>query len=183
MSSACDSARLTITSYEKLARLLRCLARTIRIRWRLALVTATSYLALPLLHQGYYIPLQLSTNLQATNRKSNESIENADYKTTQYVAGFRWEFISNFELLGGFISQTNKGFDFIADRNGYTEVIYYTLTNYSLTQQIKAVGIRYNFSSKAYLCALYQQSSYQDKLKNNTDFNINQFGLLYNISL
>ncbi len=129
------------------------------------------------------LTLQLSTNLQATNRKSNESIENADYKTTQYVAGFRWEFISNFELLGGFISQTNKGFDFIADRNGYTEVIYYTLTNYSLTQQIKAVGIRYNFSSKAYLCALYQQSSYQDKLKNNTDFNINQFGLLYNISL
>jgi hypothetical protein len=49
------------------------------------------------------------------------------------------------------------------------------------------VGLRINFSPKAYLCALLQQSSYQDQSSINNkamaDFKINQFGLIYNILL
>jgi predicted porin len=121
--------------------------------------------------------------MQMANRKGNEPIENVDLKMMQTTVGLRWEFSPDFELIGGIINQTNKGNDFSADRNGYTEVTYFQLNNYNLTQQITSVGLRYNFTPKIYLCALYQQSNYQDKKQNNANFKINQFGIIYNIIL
>ena len=101
----------------------------------------------------------------------------------QLTAGLRWELFTDFEFLLGFISQSNSGFDFSSDRNSYGEVTYFNLNQYDLNQQIQAFGIRYNFSEKAYLCALYQQSIYTDNLKKNADFKMNQFGIIYNITL
>ena len=129
------------------------------------------------------LSIQAATNIQMANRKGNEPIENVDLKMMQTTVGLRWEFSRDFELIGGMINQTNKGNDFSADRNAYTEVTYFQLNNYNLTQQITAVGLRYNFTPKIYLCALYQQSNYQDKKQNNANFKMNQFGLIYNIIL
>ncbi|MCX6189439.1 MAG: hypothetical protein NTW54_07550 [Bacteroidetes bacterium] len=134
-------------------------------------------------HYKKTIAFQLGVNSQSSKRTSNEVIEKVDLKMMHLNAGLRWELFTNFELLAGFISQSTRGYDFSADRNSYGEVTYFNLNHYDLNQEIKALGIRYNFSEKAYLCALYQQSSYQDKLKKNADFTMNQFGIIYNITL
>lgn len=143
----------------------------------------TNFQVHKLLHLKNTIALQLGINSQTTNRKANEAIENVDLKMMQLNAGLRWEVFTGFEFLAGFISQSNSGFDFSSDRNSYGEVTYFNLSHYDLNQKIQALGIRYNFSEKAYLCALYQQSSYTDKLKKNADFTMNQFGIIYNITL
>jgi hypothetical protein len=125
--------------------------------------------------------LHFGTNMQLTKRNSTEAIENIDFKSMQMSAGFRWEFATNFELLGGYVSQNSKGNEFTADRDAYTQVTYYTAQEYHLNQQIAAGGIRYNFTPLIYICALYQKSTYTDKLKQNADYSIDQFGLLFNM--
>jgi hypothetical protein len=89
--------------------------------------------------------------------------------------------LKDFDLLAGYILQYSKGNDFIADRNDYTEVTYFNQKQYDLKQQMKAVGLRYNFTSKIYMSAIYQQGNYTDALKQQADFKINQFGIIYNM--
>lgn len=131
--------------------------------------------------------LQLGMRLQQTTRNSEFVIENIDLKNMQISAGFQYELIPDFEILAGFVQQRNNGNSFITERNEYAEVTYFRTSNYQLKQQIAAVGLRINFSPKAYLCAMLQQSSYQDLSTVNdkamADFKINQFGLIYNILL
>ena len=131
--------------------------------------------------------VQLGLRLQQTTRNSIYANENIDYKNLQVSLGMNYEIIPDLELLAGFVQQQNNGNSFITERNEYSEVTYFRNSNYNLTQQIAAVGLRINFSPKAYLCALLQQSSYQDQSSINNkamaDFKINQFGLIYNILL
>lgn len=131
--------------------------------------------------------LQLGMRLQQTTRNSELVIENIDLKNMQISAGIQYELIPDFEILAGFVQQNNNGNSFITERNEYAEVTYFRTSNYQLKQQIAAVGLRINFSPRAYLCAMLQQSSYQDLSTVNdkamADFKINQFGLIYNILL
>lgn len=130
-----------------------------------------------------HLSIQVSNKMQTAKRNSQETIENVDLKMNQTSFGLKWEFSEGFELMGGLINQTNKGTDFIADRNSYSEVIYFHQNNLNLTQQIKAIGLRYNFSPKVYLALLYQQSTYKDQLRTIANFNMNQLGVIYSITL
>lgn len=127
------------------------------------------------------LELQVGAMLQNTNRTSDASIENVSFKNTQAVVGLRYELWKDVDLLAGYILQNSKGNDFIADRNDYTEVTYFNQKQYDLKQQMKAVGLRYNFTSKIYMSAIYQQGNYTDSLKQQADFKINQFGIIYNM--
>lgn len=129
------------------------------------------------------LALHVGTKMEQTSRTSSDALENIDLKTNQITAGIRWEFVKNFELLGGYVIQNSDGNEYTADRDAYTSVTYYTLSTYKMNQQIASVGVRYNFNPKIYLCALYQNSTYTNKIANMADYKINQFGLIYNIIL
>lgn len=127
------------------------------------------------------LSIQVGANFQQAKRTGNIEIENVDLKNMQYQAGLTWEFIKKFELLGGLVVQNSNGADFTPDRNPYGEIIYYNLTNYDSQQQLMAIGLRYNFTSKIYLAAIFQSINYEDKTNINPDYRINQFGLLFNM--
>jgi hypothetical protein len=127
--------------------------------------------------------LQLGAMLQSSNRKSDKTIENMDLTSNQYTLGLRYELFSNFEVMVGYIHQSSNGFDYLSARNFYSEVTYFNRNDYKMNQEMTAAGIRYNFNPRTYLCLLYQQSKFTDKLNALTDFSMNQFGIIYNISL
>lgn len=135
-----------------------------------------------LINSTKVLSVQIGGNMQQTIRSSEQEIEKIDLQSMQLSAGLRWEFASNFELLGGYISQENDGNEYKADRNSYDVITYFNPVNYKIKQQIVAGGLRYNFTSKIYLCGLYQQSTFTDKLKTTADFGINQFGLIFNMT-
>jgi hypothetical protein len=144
------------------------------------------YVSVPvnkLINYSKVISIQLGINMQNTTRRSSEDIENIDLKSMQLNAGLRFELFKNFDLIGGYISQNTKGNEFVSDRNTYNEITYFNIVNYNLTQEIFAGGFRYNFGTKTYLCLLYQQNKYTDKLGNNASFKMSQYGVIYNISL
>lgn len=129
------------------------------------------------------VSLKMTTKLQDTKRNSSEQVENVDMTMFQTSVGLTVELGPGFEFLLGFINQSNKGNEFIADRNNYSEIVYFHQNKYQLMQQSKAIGLRYHFSPKTYICALYQQNVYQDKTKSMADFNTSQFGIIYSITL
>jgi hypothetical protein len=118
---------------------------------------------------------------QNTNRNSDVALENVNFKNTQATIGIRYELFKDFDLLGGFVLQNTVGDDFIADRNSYTEVTYFTQQKYDIRQQLSGLGFRYNFTPKIYLSAIFQQGVFVDDTKSTANYNINQFGIIYNM--
>lgn len=127
------------------------------------------------------LELQVGYSLQNTNRKSDIALENVNFKNSQATIGIRFELLKDFDLLGGFVLQNTVGDDFISDRNAYTEVTYFTQQKYDVSQQLSGIGFRYNFTPKIYLSAIYQQGVFVDALKTTANYNINQFGIIYNM--
>ena len=127
------------------------------------------------------LELQVGYIFQNTNRNSDVALENVNFKNTQATIGIRYELFKDFDLLGGFVLQNTVGDDFIADRNSYTEVTYFTQQKYDIRQQLSGVGFRYNFTPKIYLSAIYQQGVFVDDTKSTANYNINQFGIIYNM--
>jgi hypothetical protein len=126
--------------------------------------------------------VQLAWQSQATTRTATSSVENVDLKSNRLSAGIRWEFSPNFELMGGFVSQTTQGNDFMPDRNTFTEVVYFNQSNYDIQQQVSAIGVRYNFSSRTYISALWQSSLFKDASNKVVDYTMNQAGIIYSIA-
>jgi hypothetical protein len=127
------------------------------------------------------LELQLGAQIQNINRNSNAALENVAYKNLQTNAGIRYEIFKDFDLLAGYIAQNTNGDDFIADRNSNNEIIYFNQQKYDTKQNIKAIGVRYNFTSKIFLSTMYQQAAFTDQLKENASYNINQFSILFNM--
>jgi hypothetical protein len=127
------------------------------------------------------LELQIGSHLQNIIRKSNAVVENVAFKTVQLNTGLRYEIFKDFDLLAGYVLQNTSGDDFIADRNNYYEIIYFNQQKYNTHQNLKAVGLRYNFTSKIFLTTMFQQAAFTDALKENASYKINQFSIIYNM--
>ena len=127
------------------------------------------------------LELQAGIKMEDVTRNSDADVENVDFQNMQYTVGVRWEVFKNFDVLGGLVINNTKGDDFIADRDAFTEVTFYNQQQYDLQQQLRGVGVRYNFSPKIYLTGMYQQASFTDALEQQADYKINQFNVIYNM--
>ena len=127
------------------------------------------------------IKIQLGMNYQTTERSSILAVENVNLKTMQYQAGLEIEVLPNIDLLGGIVSTNTNGNDFIPERDNFSTIQFFNNTNYNVNQQLWALGARCRFSHNIYLTALYQTNTYDNRLDNNTNYNISQFALIYNM--
>lgn len=125
--------------------------------------------------------VQLGTNIQTSKRKSDLELETVDLKSVQFQAGFELEVLPKIDLMAGIVGIHTKGNDFMAERNIFSEIEYFSNTQYDLNQRLLAFGARCRFSEQIYLSAMYQMSRYKDNLKTLPDYDINQFSLIYNM--
>lgn len=129
------------------------------------------------------LKIQIGANYQITSRKSDVTVEEVDLKSLQFQAGVEFEFIKKIDLLLGIVGLSNKGNDFLPVRNSYSKIEYFNSANYDLSQYLSAAGIRVRFlSDRIYLCALYQRSTYTDKINVNPDYQLDQFALIFNMT-
>lgn len=125
--------------------------------------------------------MQLGMQWQGVSRKGLYAVDAVDFKSTQAQVGLRYELAKHLELLGGWMYNRTQGSDFTAERNGYSEITYFNRHQYNLKQQVTALGLRYNFTSNIYLSLFYQQQGYADANRQQADFTIRQFNILYNM--
>ncbi|MFN5460677.1 MAG: hypothetical protein ACK5AY_12265, partial [Bacteroidota bacterium] len=86
-----------------------------------------------------------------------------------------------FDLIGGYFSNNANGNEQMASRNIYTEVTDFNEYKINLSETMVGGGLRYRFSEKIFLSALYQQFDYRDKIQPNLSYGINQFLIVFNM--
>ncbi len=127
------------------------------------------------------LELQLGTQWQDVKRKGLYEVDNVDFKSRHAQIGLRYEVYKQIDLMGAWLYNTTRGFDFTTERNEFTEVIYFNRHNFNLNQQILAVGTRYNFTPAIYLAVFYQQQQYKPMNGTEASYRIGQFNILYNM--
>jgi hypothetical protein len=127
------------------------------------------------------LELQAGTHVQSIKRTSNAEVENVSYSNMQFNTGIRYEIFKDFDILGAYLMQNTSGDDFVAERNSYNSIIFFSQEKYDVQQSIGGAGLRYNFTPKIHLSTFYQRSTFADGYKQKADYNINQFSIIYNM--
>lgn len=120
-------------------------------------------------------------SIQSTKRSSEVEYEKIDLKTSMYNGGVEWEFYKHFDFLAGVIANTAKGNELLPTRNRYTEVTDFKSYQVNINEMMMGGGLRYRFSEKIFLTALYQNYNNKNNKDNKASYSINQFLILYNM--
>ncbi|MFN5181505.1 MAG: hypothetical protein ACK5D5_00620 [Bacteroidota bacterium] len=127
------------------------------------------------------LKISSGVTIQNTTRNSEIEFEKVNLNSTMVSAGIEYEFYENFDLIGGYFSNNANGNEQMASRNIYTEVTDFNEYKINLSETMVGGGLRYRFSEKIFLSALYQQFDYRDKIQPNLSYGINQFLIVFNM--
>lgn len=127
-------------------------------------------------------PIQFSVNYkyQSSQRTSNQVVESVNYHLSHTLLGVQYELMADLDLVFNYGLMMNKGEEFLADRNAYTELVYFNKINYDLKQQMSSLGLKYTFGPKAFLSTYIQQFDYMNQAVANRNYKLTQFNVLFN---
>jgi hypothetical protein len=127
-------------------------------------------------------PIQFSVNYkyQSSQRTSNQVVESVNYHLSHTLLGVQYELMADLDLVFNYGLMMNKGEEFLADRNTYTELVYFNKINYDLKQQMSSLGLKYTFGPKAFLSTYIQQFDYMNQAVANRNYKLTQFNVLFN---
>lgn len=120
-------------------------------------------------------------SLQSTTRASDISYENINLKSSLMNAGIEFEFYKNIDILTGVIYNQANGNELTPLRNSYSKVTDFKEYTVNLNELMMGAGIRYRFTEKIYLSALYQNYKNENLLSADLSYAINQFLIIYNM--
>ena len=120
-------------------------------------------------------------SFQSTIRNSEINYEEINLNSAIVNSGIEFELYKNFDFLAGFIYNQAKGNEILPSRNIYSEVIDFNEYNINIKELMLGGGLRYRFSDKIYLAALYQNYDNSNKLNSQFSYSMNQFIIIYNM--
>ncbi len=120
-------------------------------------------------------------SFQSTIRNSEINYEEINLNSAIVNTGIEFELYKNFDFLAGFIYNQAKGNEILPSRNIYSEVIDFNEYNINIKELMLGGGLRYRFSDKIYLAALYQNYDNSNKLNSQFSYSMNQFIIIYNM--
>ena len=120
-------------------------------------------------------------SFQSSIRNSETNYEEINLNSAIVNSGIEFELYKNFDFLAGFIYNQAKGNEILPSRNIYSEVIDFNEYNINIKELMLGGGLRYRFSDKIYLAALYQNYDNSNKLNSQFSYSMNQFIIIYNM--
>ena len=120
-------------------------------------------------------------SFQSSIRNSEINYEEINLNSAIVNTGIEFELYKNFDFLAGFIYNQAKGNEILPSRNIYSEVIDFNEYNINIKELMLGGGLRYRFSDKIYLAALYQNYDNSNKLNSQFSYSMNQFIIIYNM--
>jgi len=120
-------------------------------------------------------------SFQSSIRNSETNYEEINLNSAIVNTGIEFELYKNFDFLAGFIYNQAKGNEILPSRNIYSEVIDFNEYNINIKELMLDGGLRYRFSDKIYLAALYQNYDNSNKLNSQFSYSMNQFIIIYNM--
>ncbi len=120
-------------------------------------------------------------SFQSSIRNSETNYEEINLNSAIVNSGIEFELYKNIDILAGFIYNQAKGNEILPSRNIYSEVIDFNEYNINIKELMLGGGLRYRFSDKIYLAALYQNYDNSNKLNSQFSYSMNQFIIIYNM--
>jgi hypothetical protein len=127
------------------------------------------------------LKLTAGLSLQSTERASDIAYENINLKSSLMNAGIEFEFYRNIDILTGIIYNQANGNELTPIRNNYSKITDYKEYAINLNELMLGGGLRYRFTEKIYLSALYQNYRNDNLLNTDLSYAINQFLIIYNM--
>ena len=120
-------------------------------------------------------------SFQSSIRNSETNYEEINLNSAIVNSGIEFELYKNIDILAGFIYNQAKGNEILPSRNIYSEVVDFNEYNINIKELMLGGGLRYRFSDKIYLAALYQNYDNSNKLNSEFSYSMNQFIIIYNM--
>jgi len=123
--------------------------------------------------------LMIGTSMQNTSRSSEFSFETIDLQSLSYSIGIDIEFIKQFHLIAGVQGFQTSGNELLPVRDDKGEIFDFTEFKVNGSEAIYSGGLRFDFTDKIYLAAMYDSFmfSYDDIVP----YQLNQFLIVYNM--
>lgn len=127
------------------------------------------------------IDLEFAYWNENTKRDGEEAFENVDFTNTSYSLGVEIETINKLKLIYGLMNVESSGFEYLSLRNNSNEIVDFLEYKSNITENISAVGLKYEFSATSSLQFNWQVSQCANADDNSLDYRFDQFALMYNL--
>jgi hypothetical protein len=118
---------------------------------------------------------------QTTSRDGSPEVSEVSLNSTIAEAGITVELIDQLDLMAGLMWYSAEGNEFLADRDAFNQVDFFTAYNVDASEWFGSAGLRYRFNESINLSLQMQSFSQTDALSPQTDYNIRNILLLYNM--
>ena len=108
-------------------------------------------------------------------------IDKVDLKTQQYKLGVSYEIIPKLSLQLAAVQLIAKGNEYLAERNSFNEINFYTAYKAQLNETLWIGGVNYQFSKANCLKLQWQQVNWDNELLPANQYKISRFAVLYNL--
>ena len=120
-----------------------------------------------------------SVRMDNTDRASEGNIPAVDLQTMTASVSGEIETIDNLDIILGFYQITYSGFEFTPLRDEFGQIIYFTEYETDGSQQLYGAGLRYRFTPKIEVSAMYDKFNQQDTMSDLPAYSINTFGFIF----
>jgi hypothetical protein len=123
-----------------------------------------------------------SVRLDQTTRQGTEYYRGVDLTTQTAGLGLEYEVFNKLDVLAGWQLIEYTGFDFVAVRDQYAQIVYFNEYDVHGRESITAAGLRYRFSDKSFLTAQVNMFDMNNGKTVDRDYDIRQVMVLYSIT-
>lgn len=120
---------------------------------------------------------QLSLAYQSASRKGKNDFQVVDLNSTQINFGIEGELFENFFFMANLFMLSASGMDQLPIRDANDEIINYSMYDILGTEYNTSFGLRFDFSEKVLLAAMYEMNS--NDFNVNTPYQYNQMSIIY----
>jgi hypothetical protein len=116
---------------------------------------------------------------ETTDRSGEAAYENVELDNSMIDLGMEYEFIKDFEILGGIRMMSAQGNESTARRNIVDDIITFEEYDIDMQQTLLGLGLRYNFSETALIDIHGTGYAYTDDLNLASDYSLSNFSIIY----
>lgn len=127
------------------------------------------------------LSFHLAGRYQSTSRTGTPGVSEVSLNSTIAEAGITWELIDQLDFMAGLMWYSAEGNEYLADRDAFNQVDFFNAYAVDASEWFGSAGLRYRFNASINLSLQMQQFSQADALSPETDYNIRNVLLLYNM--
>ncbi|MBX9851261.1 MAG: hypothetical protein K2X86_05815 [Cytophagaceae bacterium] len=137
------------------------------------------------LNIGKLIHFKRNLGISAGGRYENTSRSNStiDFTTIMLDAGINFEIVKDLDILVGYKLLNAEGVEFLSQRDAFNSITSIPMAfDINEKQGIMALGLRYNFSAKAFFTMQAHVTDFENGKNANMNYNMNQLFFNYTIA-